>query len=155
MALYKTHAKLNILIALPIVLGICTYLLKTDPKLLLVFSSAFIYGTLYMNPDLDLASSIKLFSFRGILTMPFRLYSKIFRHRGLSHSIFLGTFTRLGYLAAFVFLISYFFLKMPFFHIEVFEYYKANRSLFFTGFLGLFIADFFHILVDVLTPKRR
>lgn len=155
MALYKTHAKLNILIALPIVLGICTYLLKTDPKLLLIFSSAFIYGTLYMNPDLDLAHSIKLFSFRGVLTMPFRGYSKIFKHRGISHSIILGTLTRVGYLVGLAFFISYFLLQIPYFHQEAYLFYQSNKTLFITGFLGLFLADFFHILVDVLTPKRK
>lgn len=155
MALYKTHAKLNILIALPIVLGICNYLLQTDPKLLFVFSGAFVYGTLYMNPDLDLVHSIKLFSIRGLLTLPFRGYSKIFRHRGLSHSLFFGTATRLGYLALVIFLFSYFIIKMPFLHLDAYKYYQNSKLLFFYGFLGLFLADAFHLLVDVLTPKRR
>lgn len=155
MALYKTHSKLNVFIALPILLGICVHLLQTEPKLLLLFASSFVYGTLYMNPDLDLANKIKLFSVRGILTLPFRLYSRIFRHRGISHSIFLGTFTRILFLLLLVFSTSYFILKMPFFHLDAYNYYKNNQVYFFYGFLGLFLADFFHILVDSLTPKRR
>lgn len=143
------------MIALPIILGICNYLLQTDLKLLFVFSGAFIYGTLFMNPDLDLASSFKICSLRGLLTLPFRFYSMLFKHRGISHSIFLGTFTRIGYLAIVVFLFTYFILKMPFLHLDALKYFQNNQTIFFYGFLGLFLADFFHILVDVLTPKRR
>jgi len=155
MALYKTHTKLNLLICLPITLGICVYLLQTEPRLLLVFSGCFIYGTLYMSPDLDLAKSIKLFSLRGFLTLPFRGYSRLFRHRGLSHNLFLGTATRLGYLALVVLLFTYFVLKIPYFHQDVWHCYLNNKPYFQYGFLGLFLADAFHILVDSLTPKRR
>ena len=48
-----------------------------------------------MNPDLGLVHKIKLFSLRGFITLPFRGYSKIFKHKGISHSFLLGSFTRI------------------------------------------------------------
>lgn len=153
MALYQTHTKLNLLLALPVLFGVSIYLLQTEPKLMLTFGLTFIYGTLFMNPDLDLAHKVKLFSLRGILSFPFRIYSRIFRHRGISHSILLGTSTRVLYLAAFITLVIYF-INKSFYMDDFMILYKNHKDHFFYGFIGLFLADAFHILIDVLTPRR-
>ncbi|MGE3716158.1 MAG: DUF2227 family putative metal-binding protein, partial [Simkaniaceae bacterium] len=84
MAMYKGHVRFNLFIALPILLGGSDYLFHPSRAMLITFASVFAYSTLFMNPDLDLANQIKLFSSRGVFTLPFRSYAKIVSHRGLS-----------------------------------------------------------------------
>ena len=155
MPLYKTHAKLNILIVLPLVVGVCTYLQKVDNRLLPHFIVAFIYGTLFLGPDLDVADKIKLFSIRGFFTFPFRFYAKVFRHRGISHSIFFGTLTRLAYLSVIVTICCYI-VDISYLNSKgILDFTQKYKSPMITIFTGLFLADFFHILLDKFTPKRK
>ena len=84
MAMYKQHAQFNLFIALPILMGAMYYFLHPARDLMFTFAGTFAYSTLFMNPDMDLANQIRLMSIRGILSIPFRSYSKVFSHRGLS-----------------------------------------------------------------------
>lgn len=146
MAQYKTHSTFNILIALPLTLWGIVYFLKPSYNLLITFSICFIYSTLFMNPDMDIANKIKLFSIKGVLTLPFRGYSMIFKHRGFSHWIIIGSITRIIWLGAFFYLIL-FLLNKPFLHQnELIPILKT--SYFIYGFSAILLADFCHLLLD-------
>jgi len=96
---YKTHSKFNLFIALPILLGAAFYFLHPPRNLMLTFAIVFSYSTLFMSPDMDLAYQIRLFSLRGLFSIPFRSYAQLFSHRGLSHNVLLGSVTRILWLA--------------------------------------------------------
>jgi len=146
MAQYKTHSAFNIFLALPLFLWGIFYFFKPSYELILTFGVCFIYATLYMNPDLDLANKIKLFSIRGILTLPFRFYSLIFSHRGISHTFFLGTVTRVTWLGGFFYGIL-FLLDKPFLHKnELISLLKSDYFLY--GFSAIVLADFCHLILD-------
>ena len=149
MAQYRTHTRFNLILALPVLLGITFYTLHPERPFLITFGIAFIYATLFMNPDLDLAHQIKLFSIRGLLSIPFRLYSRVFKHRGLSHHPFLGSLTRILWLALWA-LISFYLINrtLPN-HKSLIQLYLTNKSYFFYGFAGIFFADLSHLLLDV------
>lgn len=145
---YKEHAKFNILIALPLLLGAMYYFIHPHPHQLITFSGAFIYSTLFMNPDVDLTHQIRLLSIRGLFTLPFRSYSKIFKHRGLSHNVVLGSFTRIGWLILWAVIIFYGTYKaLPETKI-FFNFYKKYQFYFFYGLGGICLADWGHLLLD-------
>lgn len=153
MALYKTHTFFNLFLALPLSLAIMYFLLHASFFSMGIFSGTFAYSTLFMNPDLDLANNIKLFSIRGCLTLPFRLYAKVFKHRGLSHHIILGSISRIVWLAAWgalIFLIFYKTLPNP---TTLYRYYLKNKSHIHTIFLSICIADWSHLLLDTKIMK--
>jgi uncharacterized metal-binding protein len=101
-----------------------------------------------MSPDVDLAHQIRFFSLRGFLTMPFRLYAKFFRHRGISHSFFLGSLTRILWLA--VFSIVIFFLVYQTFpnHKNFFTFAYKHRVFLIYSLSGICLADWCHLLLD-------
>lgn len=145
---YKTHNYFNCIIALPISLYVLLELFSFPLKYTLTFSASFLYATFFMNPDLDLAGQIKLRSIRGVLSIPFRLYAKIFKHRGLSHRFFWGTLSRLIWLVFFFLAIS-FFIEFSFFNREELLYlYKQYKPFLWFGFCGIIIADLSHLLLD-------
>lgn len=115
---------------------------------MVIFVITFIYGTLFMNPDMDLAYQIRLLSFRGLMTLPFRLYAAFFRHRGISHSLLWGTLTRIGWLALFFWGVSILFYKVTFPKETIFAAFIHHPKFWIYGFLGLFLADISHVVLD-------
>lgn len=149
MALYKTHVKFNVFIFLPILLGAIYYFLHPIQDLMLIFSGSFVYSTLFMNPDLDLAHQIRLFSIRGLFTLPFRLYAKLFSHRGLSHHIALGSLTRIIWLMGWAALIFFACYKTLPSTGTVLSFYKRYEIFLLYGFAGICFADWGHLLLDI------
>lgn len=152
MSQYRGHVLFNIYIGLPITIGAFYYLLHPSVYLLIVLGLSFVYGTLYMSPDMDYANKIRVTSLRGFLTLPFRSYSRVFKHRGMSHSIFLGTFTRLVWLLAWFFLISYaadFFFGYQLRVRPLPEYWNLYRPYIIYMVAGLFFADMAHLVMDL------
>lgn len=147
MARYRTHATFNLLVALPLLIWAAIALFNPTLRHLLIFSAAFAYATLYMNPDLDLANKIKLFSFRGLLTLPFRGYSHLFRHRGLSHLPLIGTVTRILWLSALLYAI----LVLSGRELPRMTTLQAliTSPTFLFGFTGIALADLCHLLLDI------
>ncbi len=150
MSNFKTHTRINLILALPLLLGGAYYFFSPKPIELVTFGCCFIYGTLFMSPDVDLASQIKLFSIRGLFTLPFRSYALFFRHRGLSHSLIFGTLTRVIWLGLHALLFAYLVYqiqpdKQTFW--KFIQYYKAYIIF---GVSGLFLADTAHLAVDHL-----
>lgn len=146
MAQYKTHTTFNVFLALPLILWGLNHYYKPSLTLYIIFSACFIYATLFMNPDMDIANKIKLFSLKGFLTLPFRGYSLIFRHRGMSHWFIIGSITRILWLSAFFYLILFIINKPIFNKKEIFSLLKTSYFLY--GFLGIVIADFCHLILD-------
>jgi uncharacterized metal-binding protein len=144
MANYKTHVRFNLFLALPVLLGASWAVARPSLQTLLLFSSVFAYATLFFSPDLDLAHQIKLFSLRGLLTLPFRLYSMIFRHRGISHHPLFGTITRLAWMGGcfYAVLFLFFSIKNP---SSIFLDYRQE---FIYGISAIFCADLSHLLLD-------
>lgn len=144
---YTTHAKFNILLALPVLTAALFFFLHPSRIELGIFVGLFVYGTLFMNPDLDLANKIKLFSLRGLLSLPFRSYSLIFRHRGLSHTPLLGTLTRVAWLGGFLLLALYLIDKpLPSQNALLF---LIKTPFFLYGIAAIALADWCHILLDL------
>lgn len=148
MANYKKHSQFNLFLALPVLLAAAHYLWHPPLLYLSVFSGTFIYSTLFMSPDVDLAHQIKLFSLRGLLTLPFRVYSMIFRHRGISHSFFFGSLTRIFWLAGFGLLIFYGIYETFPNKKSFYLFYRQHRIFLLYSFAGICFADWCHLLLD-------
>lgn len=157
MSNYAGHARFNLLLLLPIA-GSAAYFLGLPLPSILLAAGAFAYGTLFMSPDLDLAYQIRLASLRGILSIPFRSYARLFSHRGLSHSILFGTATRLIWLLLFILLALFFWnLVAPLVHLrpsrpfeETLRHYQPQLLC---CLAGLLLADWGHLLLDRFGKK--
>lgn len=151
MALYKTHSTFNIFVVLPLALTGIWFFLVPETKYMQVFAAAFIYATLFLGPDLDLAYHYKLKSLRGILTLPFRPYARIFKHRGISHHIVFGTVSRMLWLTLIFlgisFICSWDVMKIAY-------SLKKNLPYLFYGLGALFLADLSHLFLDFLYTKK-
>lgn len=154
MSSYKTHSSFNLIIALPLLIVGGTYYLHTDPFDLGLFALAFIYGTFFMSPDMDLANQIKLFSVKGLLTIPFRSYAMVFRHRGISHSWLWGTVTRVLWFMLFIMVTMYVAYNIEPNGRTVAHYFQIYRRELLAVFCGLFAADFSHLLLDNKVLKK-
>lgn len=102
-----------------------------------------------MSPDMDLAHQIKPLSLRGILTLPFRLYSRIFRHRGLSHHPLLGTLTRLLFLGLLALLLYAAIYRAFPSHKTLLKALSTHKPFIIYGFGGVFLADLSHLALDL------
>lgn len=153
---YRTHTKINLFVALPICTAAAILLLHPPLKLLLLGIGVFTYGTLFMSPDVDLAYQTKLMSVRGILSLPFRTYAMVFKHRGLSHSFFFGTLTRILWLLMYVLIGFYIAYEcVPTKH-SFLRFFFAYKPYLFWGFGGLFLADTGHLIMDrIHSAKAR
>lgn len=148
MANYKTHCNFNLCVVLPVSIAGVLWFVSPSERLLLTFTLAFVYGTLFMSPDMDLANQVKLYSLKGILTLPFRSYALAFRHRGLSHSWLLGTLTRVLWLMIFITLLLYGIYSIyPSSH-ALYAFFHSYQGELTYAFAGLMIADWGHLLLD-------
>jgi len=144
MPAYRTHVTVNLCLGLPLGLAALKYTVLTTPPDILSFTTAFIYGTFFLHPDVDLARNVRLLSLKGLLTLPFRPYSHLFKHRGISHIPFIGTLTRIVWLIGFMWLL-FGCLGLAFPHLA-----DWNHPLFWFGVGGLAVADLFHELLDLI-----
>lgn len=145
---FKKHTSFNMLFAYPLLLFALYYFFHPSFEHLGSFTASFLYATLFMSPDMDYARKIKWHSLRGLLTFPFRSYSRFFRHRGLSHNIFFGSLTRIFWLLGFIAIISYIFDFLFFTKESFLTFCKNEKMLFLFAFLGIFFADLFHVFLD-------
>ena len=147
---YSTHTTFNLSLSFPLILaGLYLYIHPTNTQLG-IFSIAFIYTTLFMHPDMDVAHKIKRSSLRGVLSLPFIGYAKVFKHRGISHTLILGSLTRILWLCAVALIIGYglnlcFLTKQSLIHYCM--YYKKELLY---GLIGICSADASHLALDKL-----
>ncbi len=95
---YRAHTTINLLA----MAGMSYAAVKTygiEPSLVAISVVAFTAATLLLSPDLDLKHSSPTRNW-GLLRWLWRPYQMFFKHRGMSHSLFFSSFTRLGYLLA-------------------------------------------------------
>ncbi|CCB88940.1 MAG: DUF2227 family putative metal-binding protein [Simkania sp.] len=155
MSQYKEHSKFNIFVALPVLLAVAFYFLHPHYYLLLTFAGTFTYSTLFMSPDMDLAYQIRLFSLRGLFSLPFRSYAQFFSHRGLSHHVIFGSATRILWLAAWgclLFLVIYKTLPTQ---SSLLKFYKQYELYILYGLAGICLADWCHLLLDRKELKKK
>ncbi len=147
MSNYRTHNCFNFFIIFPpCLIGAYYYLPK---ELVITFFISFIIGTLLINPDCDIAHKTYVFSLRGILLYPFRFYSRVFSHRGISHSHIAGTLTRIIWLFVFFLPIILFLFFLYPRVLETFSIFLASHPKeLLVVFLALLISDSAHILLD-------
>lgn len=106
-----------------------------------------------MNPDMDIASKIKLKSLRGILTFPFRSYSKVFKHRGISHHFIFGFITRVLWLGLWAALILYL-GKKTFSTEKILRLSRSYKDELIWIIAAIVLSDASHILLDKISKKR-
>jgi len=147
-ASYKTHTAFNVILLLPGCLAAGQLIFEPQRELLGLFTIAFLYATLFMSPDLDLAGQIKLFSLRGVLSLPFRIYAMIFRHRGLSHFPILGSFTRIGWLAGIATIIFFLIYKTLPEQQPLLNFYETYQVEIIWVLMGIILADLGHLILD-------
>lgn len=148
MANYKAHATFNLLCVLPFAAWGVIHFFHPSQKLGACFIATFAYSTLFMSPDVDLAHQNKLLSLKGILILPFRLYSHLFAHRGLSHVPIIGTLTRLVYLGA-IALLVYFVLNKALPSMTLLQGLFQRYDIYILyGLAGVILADIGHLILD-------
>lgn len=115
---------------------------------LVVFAGSYLFSSLLLSPDLDLHKNAarRRWGPLGFLWAP---YSKMFKHRGLSHSLVLGPLTRLLYLglvlAGVIAGLSYLWgLTLP---EEAISFWENRRLLLALG-VGLYLPNVLHVLLD-------
>ncbi|MGB0356617.1 MAG: DUF2227 family putative metal-binding protein [Cytophagales bacterium] len=159
---YKKHTLFNLFVGLPLCLLVMYYGFAPTREMMIFFAGSFAYCTLFMSPDLDLAYHIKPWSIRGILAFPFLLYAKKFRHRGISHSIFLGSISRiiwLGLWLACFATLAYFIVPSAYFpqmlksKHSLIGFFKVYKPQIFYAIGGLCCADWGHIILDYETSR--
>ena len=159
MSLGKVHETINNFFFFPFVF-LLAFVLKIKLDLIFAFSFGWLFSTFIFSPDTDLKPKKSLGPFRFI----FYPYSALFRHRGLSHNILFGTFTRLLYMALllFVFQTGYLALSgkvdmdfmlswkqmMYTFNYKILPSHEFYLITF--AFFGMAAADFCHYLMDFL-----
>jgi uncharacterized metal-binding protein len=153
MSNYKTHVVFNLLVGLPAAIVGMHYTLHPSSSLLITFIVTFFYGTCFMSPDLDLVHKIKLRSIRGICSLPFRLYSKFFKHRGLSHSFLFGTLTRVLWLSAVGFIIFFAIYQTFPTQKSILLYFKQHKLYIYYALAGVTMADWCHLILDYRKGK--
>lgn len=108
MASGRTHETINLValgaIAAGYAFGVSRGLgpdidLLAPPPTRFAFLLSFLIGTFLVTPDLDLAENrVRAKNNWGLLGLLWVPYGSLFRHRGLSHSWFVGPLTRLAYM---------------------------------------------------------
>jgi uncharacterized metal-binding protein len=160
-----THTTLN-LASTPIVFLTINQLHLIGLPYLATGCASFIFATLFMSPDLDLFNSNPTHHW-GVFKYLWLPYSKMFHHRGLSHSLLFGSLTRIFYLTAIalIFTCSYFSLKeilLPMSMSDVNSQIDQSKTLYaimkgkweiyhfyiYSAFFGIWLADAYHICSD-------
>lgn len=142
----KTHLRIELLL-LPVWVALFYLFIDTSWHTGALFAGTYLFSSLLLSPDLDLRHnrSRRRWGFLGFIWIP---YTKIFKHRGVSHSLLFGTLTRLGYLAILALLITF---GLSFFRMISFDPLTAvPLDLKLVGILvaGLWLPNIIHVLVD-------
>ncbi|GAB4419783.1 MAG: metal-binding protein [Bacteriovoracaceae bacterium] len=121
------------------------------------YTVGFLFATLMFSPDTDVMPKKR----SGLLQFFLYPYSILFKHRGISHALFIGTLTRIIYGVILSSIIFYILNRMG--HTQINESDVLNALVsFFTHydyryfeyrvitwiFVGMTMADLIHILVD-------
>jgi uncharacterized metal-binding protein len=161
----KTHSLINLSVMVPATVVAYNHKIA-EPHVIAVGLGFFLFATFFMGPDLDLKQSGPTRRW-GLFRFLWRPYEWIFSHRGWSHSILIGSLTRLVYLAV-VFLsalIIYVWLKSGLGPVtqsalnsaaketrgiimQTIDVSIKNRKVLVAALFGIWFADLLHILAD-------
>lgn len=147
-----THQRVE-MAAMPVIVGGAFYSGLFTPTEIGAFAGAYVFASLLLSPDLDLKANRarKRWGPLGFIWGP---YARAFKHRGTSHSILLGTLTRVAYLAlVFGFVavgLSYIGLTLPASSLD----WITPRTI---GVLiaGLYTPNMVHVVLDRLVSAVR
>ena len=136
-----------------------------------IATSGFFIGTFLLSPDLDLNHS-KVNRNWGIFRFIWFPYALAFKHRGLSHHVIYGTFSRILYFIGLAFitivlmhlfdtpekLTSLSFLNDLFLFPEITDYLELTNTNFLhcsLFFAGIYISDICHLFMDSLFSASK
>ncbi len=157
MASGRTHELINLAVLPPVVY----YLSPND---LISFLGGYFVGTFLLSPDNDIYNSKPNKRWK-ILRFIWTPYTKIFKHRGISHIPIYGTVTKMLYLIGIV-LIIFFILEI----LNILKVHNQNiniksillNPIFLSFIIGLILAEIVHIFTDIiystfkgLKPKKK
>jgi len=160
----RTHDLINLA-----VLPVAVYYLQ--PENFTGFAAGYLIGTFFLSPDNDVYHSKpnRRWKFLRFLWLP---YTRIFSHRGVSHTPILGSFIKVIYLILVLFVLacivagSVYLYDSSLLNKVILDYRKNTdwnyllfvlKHPFTVSFLiGLFLAEIVHIATDVIysTAKR-
>jgi uncharacterized metal-binding protein len=120
------------------------YFMKPDWKWLTTFGSAYLFSSLWLSPDLDLRSNDtrRRWGVFGFIWIP---YTKIFKHRGLSHNLLFGPLTRVGYLFLLGFIVIY---ALNYLGVRADFHLRISKEILTMIGVGLYLPNVLHILYD-------
>lgn len=158
MASGRTHEIIN-LVALP---PIVYYLSPSDFPF---FIGGYLLGTFLLTPDVDIYHSKPVQRWR-FLKFIWKPYTKLSKHRGISHIPFYGSLIKLIYLfSIFLFFYLVVLLTLNYFniHITYLEQINDKNNIKYillnihtiSFFIGLIIAEFIHIVVDIIYSSLK
>jgi len=147
----RTHTAFELIVGPGILAGFYL-LLRPSWGEVAIFGGAYLLSSLLLSPDLDLEKNISRRRW-GPLGFIWTPYSKVFKHRGISHSLIWGPITRLIYLGVVFVLVlwglSYVGFALPQDSIEI-----DGRTLLIIG-VGLYLPNALHVLLDRLVSSLR
>lgn len=125
------------------------HFMNADWSSLIVFGLSYLFSSLMLSPDLDLRSNSarRRWGILGFIWIP---YTKLFKHRGLSHNLLFGPLTRVGYLLLFVTLIMY---GLSYLGVRTNIPLHFDKELLVMIALGLYLPNFLHVLYDKLDSQ--
>jgi len=134
----KAHGTINLL-ALAVSILILIRYTALGVAELVILSIAYIFGTYFLSPDMDINStSYKRWGYLCIFWWPYKVF---FRHRGYSHHIIFGSFSRLVNLAIIVVPVMFFAGTYP----------SVDFIILFAG--GVWGANTVHVMADVVQTR--
>ena len=158
----KTHTRIDVLF-LAFVVG-CAVWFRQDltgifgrdrfTELAATYAMAYLLSTFLLSPDLDLRENQSKKNW-GLLRYLWGPYAGLFKHRGISHTPFLGTLTRLIYLLVAVYVVlavlnALFDLNLG---LSPRSLVATDRQLALTALSGICTPDLLHVLTDKVSRR--
>ena len=155
MASGRTHDIVNLSF-----LPVAVYYLK--PQDFLGFTAGYLVGTFLLSPDLDLRNSKPARRWK-LFKLFWYPYTKIFKHRGVSHIPILGSIIRLFYVSfLMVFpLVVYLFINNPA-KLDDIRYDVLDKTIFWlknpfiiSFFIGIVLSEIVHVITDMIYSTMK
>jgi len=121
---------------------------RVAPWAAAAFTLSYLFSSVLLSPDLDLATSRPTRRWRAARFLWFP-YALIFRHRGLSHHLLLGPLTRIAYLGALLALLLWAA------GLLTQEIRVPGWTVLVPVLVGLYLPNQVHIVMDRLRTRRR
>jgi len=162
MALGKTHDLFNLLVC-AIFVGLFIGI-GIDIALTFSFILGWLLATFIFSPDTDIMPKKRT----RILQFFLYPYSILFKHRGISHMLFVGTVTRVLYLILVIGALIFIFDKMKYSNYSLMNYFQSivdfigqfdykmrSHRIVIWFFSGMILADASHIFLDKISSYKN